>query len=559
MKTITFILSVLLVNALPLKAISLKGNLLFTSTLDAQQVLPSTNSSAKGVASLMMSKNRDSVTINMSLINLSSTITSVGLYYGSANVNGTLVMSLTTFLNGNKLTTDLTGLSVSNNRTKFFNEDLYILVTTSAYPNGEIRGQVKLETDISYTADLSGMSVIPTVLGSAYGVGAFSLSLSKEKLDYKIICQDMTGSITSAKLHYGSAAVNGAVAIDLSASISGNVISGSITPTSQLLDSLAKGHIYLNVSTANNSNGELRSQLIHHKGISFKVEGNGSEMVPPVSSSGKGLAILRLSSSLDTLYYDVIAAGLSTTLDYAHLHIGNFGLPYVNTSFEIDFTPTIIGYRTSGIITGFALTANNRILRLLTSNLALIFHTGLMPAGELRGQASRYAREGFTINMTGDQVVPSTTTSAYGSGFLSVSPNDANAHYVWQVGNLSAPASNAAFYNNKKGLTGPLLLDVSANTSILGNQAICSGFWKNTDIPAFLTSNSLQLSKDSVYLQLSNTTFPNGEIRGQVFSGYKSTNAINSDVSYTNTIFEEGIQTLPNPTHDMLHVKKKHN
>ncbi|MGL5889368.1 MAG: CHRD domain-containing protein, partial [Bacteroidia bacterium] len=353
-------------------------------------------------------------------------------------------------------------------------------------------------------------------MGPAYGLGSFSLSKDKSKLDYKIICQSLSGSVTSAGLYFGAAGQTGAMAADLSASVFGNVIYGTLQPNSQLLDSLFAGKIYCNISTATNSAGEIRSQLINYKGLSFEAVIEGSQMVPAITTPAVGISVIRLSPDLDTLFYDAAFDGIGSSIDYAHLHIGYAGSPYAGLL--VDFSNSISGNRIKGMKTGSSVNSGI-IKRLLISNLAYIVHTATYPNGEIRGAVVRYAREGLTINCSGTQVVSPVSTAAYGTGIVSVNRYDDDLHFMWMAGNLSSTASAAHFNKNVYGQNGPVIFDMSTQMIASGSEASAEGYWKSTSTIPFTISNSQQFQTDSVYLEITNSTYPGGELRGQVESG----------------------------------------
>jgi hypothetical protein len=326
---------------------------------------------------------------------------------------------------------------------------------------------------------------------------------------------------------------------DISSSINGNVITGNIIPVDSVLSDLLTGEIYLNITTVQNPTGELRSQLVNHKGLTFDGILDGSQMVPPVSTPAQGVCVIRFSTDLTTMYYDIVVDGVASSIDYSHLHIGDFGQPYNSSSFQVDFTSSINGNRISG-------TKNNitplNIDRLLKSNLTLLIHTGSHPQGEIRSQVVRYAREGFTVNLDGQQVVPAVSSSAYGSGIVSISRDEENAHYNWVVGNLSAPPTDSYFKNNISGQNGSVIYNMTSAMIIVGNNASANGFWKSTDSIPFLALNSAQFAADSVYLDIQNSTFPDGELRGQVNDGF---------VTYTTGIVDlsdSDFLIYPNPS-----------
>jgi hypothetical protein len=183
--------------------------------------------------------------------------------------------------------------------------------------------------------------------------------------------------------------------------------------------------------------------------------------------------------------------------------------------------------------------------------VSFVFHTATNPNGELRGQIIRYAREGYTINMHGEQVVPSVTSPAYGSGVVSTDRFDENAHYVWNVGSLAATATGAHFHHNITGFNGPVIHDMTGIMLASGTEVSAEGYWYSTDAVPFLPANSLQFSKDSVYLDIENSMYPNGEIRGQVTSGYSSASTMIT-VPENNT--GVSVSVMPNPAQNVITI-----
>jgi hypothetical protein len=500
------------------KAITFKENLLFTATIDGQQAIPTVTTPAKGIGSFMLNKTRNAISVNISLAMLSGAPVNVSIYQGAKGTNGTLFFDLTPFLRGNRIAATISGTDVTANLDKYFNDDLYVLVKTASHPSGEIRGQIKLETDLNFVADLNGMETIPMIMVSgAYGLGSFGLSMDNSKLNFKVICQGLTGAITGAKLYSGTTGMVGVQVADLSSFVNGKVITGNIIPTASVLNNLLIGEIYLNITTTQNPTGELRAQLVNHKGLTFDGILNGSQMVPPISTSGQGVCVIRFSPDLTTMYYDVVVDGVTSSIDYSHLHIGNLGQPYDNSSVQVDFTPSINGNRIKGTKTNISALNKDRLLK---SNLTLLIHTANHPQGEIRSQVVRYAREGFTVNLEGQQVVPAVSSAAYGSGMVSISRDEENAHYNWVAGNLSAPPTNSQFKNNVSGQNGPVIYNMGTTMSVVGNNASANGFWKSTDTTPFLAVNSAQFSTNNVYLDVQNSAFPNGELRGQILDDY---------------------------------------
>lgn len=512
-------------------------------------MVPVGNSDASGVGTFMLNKKRDSLSINISLIGL--TPTSVGIYLGKTGEQGTLLLDLSSSINGNSIATRLHGAMVTSNRAKLLNGEWYLVVGTAEHPSGAIRGQILLATDWNYVSELNGEEVVPSVATSAYGLGAFKLSMDKERLGFKLICKNLSGQITSVKLHKAAIGASGAVVQDLSTFINGNVVVGHFSPDAALVNSLEAGEIYLSINTAANPNGELRSQLRLKDGLSLETFADGQQMVPFIATDAKAIGVFRLSPTLDTFYYDIVVDGVVSNIDYAHLHVGNAGLAY--GALQLDFTSNISGNRIKGFLKGTAISAIS-INKLLIRNLTLIVHSAEYPGGEIRGEVVRFAHEGYTTRLNGGQEVPAVSTNAYGSGFVSVSQDLDKAYFGWVAGSLSGPVQHAEFRNGALGQSGPMLYDMSNEMMVNGTNAAAFGTWSSTASSPFLPANAIQLDQNAVYLNLSTDSNPNGEIRGQVLRGMFFYSATTS----TEDLFAGQrieLNLAPNPANGVIRVQ----
>ena len=545
------ILLLLLMNyAFSAFAIHFTEHILFTAKLGGAEMVPPVVGQASGVSAFTLNPTRDSIAVNACFNQLSSAITQVAIYRGEAGANGSMVLDLSANVGNNVLNTLLTDDFLENNLAYLFDESLYIQVATDLHPDGELRGQILLEADQHFITDLTGENVVPELFTTAYGLGSFWLSSTNKKINFSIICQELSGLITSATIHSGASGVNGEMILDLSGFINGNVIKGEILPSAEFLNELQSGDVYLSIQTADNPSGELRAQLTRQIGLSFDAFAGGIQMVPDVVTTGLGICVIRLSPGLDSLYYDVVVDDINSNIDYAHLHIGDYGLTY--GALQVDFSPSISGHRIHGFKTGAGLSAAT-INKLLVSNLTLIVHTVDFPGGEIRGQVVRFARKGYTFNLEGEQVVPPVITSAYGSGILSVDRNDQNAHLMLAGGNLDQMASQVLINYEVAGQNGPMIFDLSAAMEINATDVSVDTYWDNDFTPAFDTNISGSLNNDSVYIDVRNETFAGGEIRGQIQAGfrlYNPTTAIQQFGSSNSTFV-----VAPNPVINQVTIQ----
>jgi hypothetical protein len=543
MKSLLFTLCSLM--ALQAQADHVRPHLLFSARLDGAQQVPAVTTDAKGLASFVLNSTRDTMFVNASFVGLSGGVTAVHLHNGAAGMTGGVALDLMPMLSGNKLNGFITGTNLSNNLANLIKSDIYLNVHTAANANGEIRGQVKLETDWHFSASLNGANQVPAVATSAYGLGSFNLSMDRGMLRYHIVCQGLSGAITMAHLHYGAAGATGGVAETLTAS--GNVLMGTLTPTLATIDSLLAGRLYVNVHTAANPNGEIRAQLMLKQGLVFDANLNGANQVPAVTTAASGVGSFYTNATLDTMWYDIVADGLSGAITSAHFHDGAAGATG-GVAFTIP-AANITGNRLQGFITGAAFNAAYTA-RLLRAEAYVNIHTAANANGEIRGQVLRLAREGYTIHMTSAQNVPATTNDAYGSGIVSISREQDHNHYMWVAGGLSGTPNGAHFHLGLMGATGGVLFDMTTVMTTGADYGSAFGYWRSSDNPAFNTARSLQFRNDSVYVNVHTAASPNGEVRGQVLRG-----AMMYTVVGVRQIVEQvAFNMMPNPTQDFVTI-----
>ncbi len=524
-----------------------RENILFTTRLDGAQVVPAISTNGIGIGSIMLHKKRDTLSVNISTLGFVPT--TAAIYVGGTGTNGTLLFNLNDAIFGNTVLKKVFGTEVKNNLGKLMSGQLYLVIGSAAHPDGEVRGQVRLVTDQHYNADLKGSEVVPAVTTNAYGLGSFGLSLDQQRFEVKMIAQNLSGSITGAKLHIGNVGATGAMVYDLTSMVTGNVVKDFLVPTADFLTNLANGSIYLNISTAANPNGELRAQLIRSQGFVMESFSTGAQMLPPVATEAAAIGVYRFSPGMDSLYYDIVLDNLVTNVDYMHLHIGYEGQTY--SALQVDLTAAIVGRHAKGVLRGSTLSAAT-VSKMLISNLALITHTAAYPDGEIRGHAKRFAHEGYTLQLSGAQQVPSVVSSGYGSGYLSVGSNPDRAYYTWLAGNLGSTPTSATLNNASAGQNGAVSHDMTSQMQVVGNAAWASGTWTTSDVLPFSTANNTLLDQNKLYVNLSTANNPNGELRGQARSGP----VFFASTSDNNEVFDGQLVSIaPNPVTATVRVQ----
>jgi len=520
----------------------------FFAYMDGSQM--GTSSTAVGVATFMLNSTKDSISVNTSII--SANATSVSIYAVSGSNAGEMILDLTSNLNENRVSTSIAGNEFSEIRTALLKNELFIQVGTADFPEGELGGFIQLTSNYNLVANLSPDETIPINNSNAFGLGSFDLSFSGDRINFKIICQDIEGDITSVKLHQGFVGTNGPEIEDLTVFLDGNVIIGSILTTPELTANAFNEGLYLNVSTTEFPDGQLRSQLKIDNGLSFEVFADGDQAVPEVNTDAKGLGVFRISPTLDTLYYDIVGTDFNSSINYLHFHNGSEGEQY--GALSLDFSSTTNGSHSKGFLSGSQI-SEDRINRLLLSDQALIFHSGNVPNGEIRGQAKKFALETYTVHLEGEQVVPAVSTSGYGSGMVSVDRSEDRAYYYYVAGNLSSTVTSTQLFTADPGDTGTMIQDISNNAFLInqaGTDVLGFGQWSDFDIDPFTDMTASLMSEDDVYLRINTIDFPEGELRGQLLGG---TIFYNSGVSSSQDIEKDiYLNVFPNPASSLVNV-----
>ena len=434
-----FLACCLLFSALSAEA-KFRENILFTAQMDGAHMSPATASTAKGIGTVMLNKKRDSLSVSFSIVGMTPTFAAI--FIGAEGENGTMLFDLSDGISGKTILKRLAGNDVKNNLKYLLTDHFYLVVGSAANPGGEIRGQIRLATDLHFVTDLKGSEEVPAVTTNAFGLGSFSLSMDHGQVDFKVIVQGTGGTITGLKLHAGGVGVEGPELLDLTNFVAGKLAVGHFSATPAILIALFSGDIYLNVSTSAFPDGALRSQLRRQTGLTMETFSDAQQMVESINSTAKSVGVYRLSPKMDTLFYDIVTDGIATNIDYMHLHIGYPGQDY--GALQVDFTNSISGNRTKGFVKGTGLSTAS-ITKMLTGNLTLLTHTAAYPGGEIRGHLKRFAHEGHTVQLA------AASGSGYGSGWVAINALQDQAYYAWLAGDLTSVYSGAS---------DPLILEV---------------------------------------------------------------------------------------------------
>lgn len=516
------------------------GNLLVTAKLDGVQSIPAVNTTASGIASVFINAGMDTAKIQVTVAGLSGGITGIHIHEGKKGASGGVVTDLSTALLGNSAQLLVTGNALTKTWiSKLLSGQYYVNVHTAANPNGEIRGQLTLETDWSFTAWVNGAQQVPTHSTSAYGMVVFNLNKDNSSIEYKGVFDGLSGAVTGIHLHSGAKGATGGVVLDLASNYSNGVLMGQADPSSFLADLMA-GNIYINVHTAANPGGEIRGQLAVDNYLAFDAWMDGPSA--GTNATEVALASVKISTGMDTIWYNIASnLNLMDTINGLHFH---------HSTGIIDLDAGLNGNMAMGMITGSELTP--KILKeFMAGTIYLAFHSKAYPAVKLKGDVTSLKREGYILNISGLNQNPMVITTGTGNGIVSINRDHSSAHIMAAYANLTGPATGIHFHVGTKGNSGAVLKDLMPFHTALGNGGIVALYWNSKSTVAFSMADALKFDKDSVYINIHTALNPNGEARGQAERSFM----YQAQTAGTHSPKAGSFTLYPNPAQDFIQLR----
>lgn len=496
------------------KADHLSDRLTFSARL---QPAPGIITLGNGVAAFMLNSSRDTMYFTTSFAKLSSPM--VGFHIHNGRTGGNVIIDFDGKVEGNTVRSFITGTQLSGILTDFIEGNLYVAVHTVTNPAVEILGSIKLESDWGFAASLDGPQDGSSSI--ATGHAAINFGMKGDTAIIRVVT-NMSNKITGAHLHNGKAGQNGGVILSLGGLISSDsvTLSGGISMNAatwtKVLACLMADSCYINLHTSAFPGGEIRGQVRTTKTLRFDASMTPAAVtagggILSKASSAVGVSTLWLNQTMDTLRYNVYFKGLTSNAGAMHFHNGE-----ANASGSVVKPIAFTGNTVTAIWTKYDATApltNTIINQLIGGSLYINLHTDSNPGGEIRGQVYRLAREGFIAEINGKQ--SGTLSRTQGSAIVSYDRDRTNLHYMISTDNLTSPFASAHFHTGLKGQSGPVVYDLGT--------PVDNGFYNYwTNAAGFNNTQSIALRRnDSMYINIHSSTFPGGEIRGQLWRNYK--------------------------------------
>jgi hypothetical protein len=474
-------------------------HLIFHAELSGSEQIPAVATAAKGLITIIYSPDRSKVTVTGLMVDLEGDITAVDLHIGKTGETGAFLVSLMPTVHGRRLQGEVeVPAALLHN---LLPDRAYASVSTNANPGGEIRGQFICETDLDFAGVLTGSQAVPSNNSPAIAFGGAHFPTGSEDLVYSFIVQGLSSAATEIGIYEGDPGQNGTL-VHAFSNISGGFIQGlielgSLTP--QFFRDAREGKFYYAIKTVNYPDGEIRGPVDFLGYFTSFAPVNAVQVFPNAgASAGFAFSHNRLNATLDSLSTTVFVRGLTpTSVDIYSGAPGTIGV-------KIE---TLTPAATPGMYHKTYPLDTDRLSDFAKGHLYVNVPTDLRPNGEIRGQMKNSLRKGYAYDLCGQQVVPPTTSPAYGVAMSSVDQADCYLNYKVIYDKLSSPIKETYVCQAYATMNGNAIYPMPATTPlIVGYQEIEN-------------AHGVAIELGETYVLIVSDSFPNGEIRGQIVRG----------------------------------------
>lgn len=344
--------------------------------------------------------------------------------------------------------------------TSFDAQGLYYNVHSAAHPAGEIRGQIVpsatvLTTDTgspatsnNFSTLLTGAEEVPANTTTATGYSTVVLDPVTKTISGTVVTSGIVG--VGAHIHDGLAGENGPITVTLAGGPAVWTVPAGTTLTDAQIARLTAGAYYINVHTAALPDGAIRGQLTRQ--VRFALM-SGANEVPPVTTTASGTAVLALNPVSNQISGFVRSSGISGTV--AHIHEAPAG---VNGSIIVPLTETPTGSGIWVVPAGQVLTAG-QAASFNAGDLYYNVHSAANPGGEIRGQILPATVRTGNAALDGSKEVPPVTTSASGTGIISLNSVTKEVNGTIQTTGLDGTAAHV--HEEAVGVNGPVIVPLT--------------------------------------------------------------------------------------------------
>jgi hypothetical protein len=319
---------------------------------------------------------------------------------------------------------------------------------------------------------------------------------------YAFLATGLSSPVTEVGLYKGDPGQNGTF-IHAFDDLGGGILSGLIELgdlPANFLREAREGKYYVAVKTQNFPDGEIRGQIGFLGYFTSFAPANAPQVVPNMGGSpGFGFSHNILNPTLDSITSTVFVAGITPTAIEVRIAPPGMNGPVFET---LDPTSTPGLYRKTykldpSHLTDFA-----------QGRLYVNVPTVARPNGELRGAMKNSLRKGYAFDLCGEQVVPPTTSQAFGVGMASVDQANCYLNYKVIYDGLSGPANEVFICQAYPTMNGNAIYPMPVAKPVIPG------------IQEIMASHGVAIELGETYVLFVTEAYPNGEIRGQIVRGF---------------------------------------
>lgn len=354
----------------------------------------------------------------------------------------------------------------------------------------------------SYEVELEGAQEVPMVDTDQSAMATVTINETDMTVTAEMDLSSVTG-VTAAHIHEGEVGINGPIAIGFSDSDENGVwtIEGEDITQAQH-DALLAGGLYVNVHTDSYPDGELRGQILTETQVVYVFTLSGEQEVPAVETDASGEGYLLYDSSDGALTLNTWARDI-TAATAAHIHHAEAG---VNGDVII---PLEANAETEGLwqVSEDTMLSSDEASALEMANLYVNVHTEANPGGEIRGQILPDDYSLILVELSPGQEVPRVDSEASGQAYATLNTDTGGLRLnAWSM-NMETTAAH--IHQAGIGENGDIIIGLEQN---MDN----AGLWQTPENTALDADIQELLLAGGHYVNMHSTTFPGGEIRGQI-------------------------------------------
>ncbi len=372
-----------------------------------------------------------------------------------------------------------------------FAGSLYVNIHSSAFPAGELRGQI-IPEPIRFVHTLDEAQAAAGTGTGSFANGCAVVTLSSDGLELSVEVTHDVETTNDGHIHKGAIGIAGPFIFPFT---------NANSPISELwaldtndIKDLFLGDLYINIHSDLDPTGEIRGQ-IERQEISLIAQLSRSSSYGGGGSPATGFGVLTLSADQRNL--DIYVEHDVANPNDAHIHIG---LPAVAGPIVFPLS----GFTSPIIDTWNSLTFTD-VSNLLDSLFYVNIHSDEFPTGEIRGQIEKkLVQYSFDLSDTLANDCAGTNTGASGEATTTLKPGGKEMTIV--VTHDVAMPIDAHIHRGFQCVSGPPIFPFSGPTSPI------------EDIWYLSTADVIDLLQGELYVNIHSTPFPAGEIRGQLGS-----------------------------------------